>query len=158
MGTIIRKLAMIGLVLVAAFVMGGNMAVAGDKFDTTMEVIKNQRKDYIEKSMELSPQEEEAFWALYDEYHAELSKIRERFFKLYADFVEKQGYLSDEEAMDMLFKYLKMDEEEGKLIYAYLLKFKKVLPGRKVMRFYQVETRFDSAAIAMLHQHVPLIR
>ena len=153
-----HRLAFIGLIVVGAMVIIAKVALANENFDTKMQVIQTQRKEYVEKSMELSQQEKEAFWPLYTEYHAKLSKIREKFFRLYADFFEKQGYLSDEEALDMLDEYLKIDEEEGQLIYAYLLKFQKILPGRKVMRLYQVETRFDTAAISQFHQFVPLIR
>ena len=158
MKIIIRKLTLIGWVVIGAMVISGQVAVAEEKLDATMEALKIQRKAYIEEAMELSLQEKEAFWTLYDEYLAELSKIRERLFKLFADFVEKQGYLSDAEALNMLDENLKIDAEEDKLMHVYLAKFKKVLPGRKVVRLYQLEFRFDTAASSMLFQNIPLIR
>lgn len=158
MKKMIRKLTLIGLAVVAAMVMSAKVAIADEKLDAAMEAIKIQRKAYIEKAMELSPQEKEAFWALYDEYHADLSIVRGKLFKLFADFFEKQGYLSDEEALSMLSENLKIEEEEGKLVHVYLAKFKKILPGRKVLRLYQLETRFDTAALSALQQQIPVIR
>jgi len=158
MKTRIRKLTLIGWIVAAAMVMSGQVVVAEEKLDAAMEAIKIQRKAYIEKAMELSPQEKEAFWALYDEYHADLSVVRDKLFRLVADFVEKQGYLTDEEALNMLSENLKIEAEEGKLVHVYLAKFKKILPGRKVLRLYQLETRFDTAALSALQQQIPVIR
>ena len=61
MKIIIRKLTLIGWVVVGAVVMSGQVAVAEEKLDATMEALKIQRKAYIEKAMELDPQEKEAF-------------------------------------------------------------------------------------------------
>jgi cytochrome c oxidase assembly protein Cox11 len=41
---------------------------------------------------------------------------------------------------------------------SYVAKFMQVLPGRKVVRFYQAENRVDTATTAELYRHIPVIR
>ena len=108
--------------------------------------------------MELTPQEEQAFWPLYDEYQSGLSKIRKELIRLTANFIQTQGLISDAEAIAMLNQRLKIDADELKFKQFYIAKFMQVLPGRKVARLYQAENRFDTAAMAELQRNIPFIR
>ena len=108
--------------------------------------------------MELTPQEKEAFWSLYAEYESGLSRIRADRIKLAANFLQGHANLSDAEALNMLKEKLRIDGDELKFKQAYVAKFLQVLPVRKVVRFYQAEHRFDSAANSELYRNIPLIR
>ena len=75
-----------------------------------------------------------------------------------SEVIKKQRQLSDAEALDMLTEKLRIDGEELKFKQAYVAKFMQVLPVRKVVRFYQAEHRFDTAANSELYRNIPLIR
>jgi hypothetical protein len=134
------------------------VAVAQEDLGAASEAIKAQKKRYIEKMMALTPQEEQAFWSLYEEYQSGLSKIRGELIELTTKFIQTQGFLTDTEAIAMLGQKLRIDSDELNFKRSYIAKFKRVLPGRKVVRFYQAENRFETAAIAELHRNIPLIR
>ncbi|MGD8971015.1 MAG: hypothetical protein PVG01_06375 [Desulfobacterales bacterium] len=134
------------------------MANAQDDLRAASEAIRNQKRTYIEKVMELTPQEKDAFWRLYAEYDSGLAKITEESIKLAMDFIASQGTLSDAEALDMLNQKLRIDGDELLFKQSYVSKFKQVLPGRKVVRFYQTENRFNTAATAELYRNIPVIR
>ena len=134
------------------------MTVAQDDLRAASEVIKIQKRLYIEKMMELTPQERRAFWPLYDEYESGLSKIRVELIELATNFLKSQGFLSDAEAIALLNQKLRIDADELEFKRSYVAKFIQVLPGRKVARFYQAENRFDSAAISELYRNIPVIR
>jgi hypothetical protein len=108
--------------------------------------------------MELTPQEKGAFWRLYAEYDSGLAQIAEKRITLATDFIASQGTLSDAKALDMLNQKLRIDGDELIFKQSYVSKFKQVLPGRKVVRFYQTENRFDTAATAELYRNIPVIR
>ena len=108
--------------------------------------------------MELKPQEKQAFWPFYDEYESGLLKIRGELIELTTNFIKSQGFLSDAEAIAMLNQKLRIDGDALKFKQTYMAKFMQVLPGRKVARFYQVENRFDTAAISELYRNIPVIR
>jgi len=158
MRAVIRKIVVVGILIFGVAVMNSWVANAQDDFQSASEVIRNQRKIYIEKIMALTPQEKEAFWPLYAEYESGLSKIRGKRIELAMNMVQNHGILSDAEAIATLQQKLRIDVDELKFKLSYVAKFMQVLPGRKVARFYQVENRFDTAAISELYRNIPLIQ
>ena len=158
MRVVIRKSIVVGILIFGVAVMNSWVANAQDDLQSASEVIRNQRKIYIEKTMELTPQEKDAFWRLYAEYESGLSKTRGERIELAMNFVQNHGDLSDAKALDMLNQKLRIDGDELKIKQAYVAKFMQVLPGRKVVRFYQAENRFDTAAITELYRNIPVIR
>lgn len=158
MRAVFRKVIMVGMVILGVAVLNSWIAKAQDNRQSASEAIRNQRKIYIEKIMELTPSEEEAFWPLYAEYESGLSKLREKRIELAMNIVQNHGKISDDEAIAMLKQKLKVDVDELKFKLSYVAKFMQALPGRKVARFYQVENKFDTAAISELYRNIPVIR
>ena len=152
------KIIYAGIVVLAFAAMTPWAADAQDDLRAASEIIKKQKRLYIEKMMELTQQEKDAFWSLYDEYESGLSKLREERIKLATNFLQSQGNLSDAEAIAMLNQKLRLDEADLKFKQSYVAKFMQVVPGRKVVRFYQAENRFDTAATAELYRNIPVIR
>jgi uncharacterized protein YabN with tetrapyrrole methylase and pyrophosphatase domain len=58
---------------------------------------------------------------------------------------ENFGDLTDEKARPMLDEWMKIQEDELQLKKEYLKKFRKILPERKVARFFQLESKMDAA-------------
>jgi hypothetical protein len=158
MRAVIRKIISVSILMFSVAVMNSWVANAQDDLQSATEVIRNQRKVYIEKIMEFTLQEKEAFWPLYTEYESGLSKIRGKRIELAMSIFQKRGIFSDEEAITMLNQRMKIDVDELKYKLSYVSKFMNVLPGRKVAGFYQAENRFDTAAIAELYSNIPGIR
>lgn len=107
------------------------------------EVIRSQKKKYIEEVMALTPEEKNDFWRVYAQYDAGLAKIRVQRMALATDFLSRHGELSDTEALDMSAQKLRIDSDELKFKQSFVAGFMAVLPGRKVLRLYQTENRFD---------------
>ena len=156
--TLIQNIILLVIVLCVFIVMGSWTADAQDDLQAVSEAIRNQKRIYIEKVMELTPQEKGAFWRLYAEYDSGLAQIAEKRITLATDFIASQGTLSDAKALAMLNQKLRIDGDELIFKQSYVSKFKQVLPGRKVVRFYQTENRFDTAATAELYRNIPVIR
>ena len=53
---------------------------------------------------------------------------------------------------------MRIEEDRARLKAQYLPKFKKVLPVKKVARFYQIENKLDTALLAELAEAIPLAR
>jgi triacylglycerol lipase len=158
MRAVIRKMIVVGILIFGLAVMKSWVANAQNDLQSASEVIRNQRKIYIQKIMVLTPREQEAFRLLYAEYESGLSKIKGKRIELAMNIVQNHGILSDTEAIVMLKQKLRIDAIELKFKLSYLSQFMQVLPGRKVARFYQAENRFDTAAISELYRNIPLIQ
>ena len=153
-----RKIICIYIGLFAVAFITPWVADAQDDLQAASEIIRQQKKNYLANMMELTPQEKEAFWSVYDQYESGLSKLRSKRIELAVDFLQNHASLSDAEAIDMLNQKLELDAADLKFKQSYVAKFMQLLPGRKVVRFYQAENRFDTAATAELYRNIPVIR
>ena len=54
--------------------------------------------------------------------------------------------------------FVKVEQARASLKAKYLPKFKKVLPAKKVARFYQVENKLDILILAEMAEQIPLAR
>ena len=158
MRVMIHKIIVAGILIFVVAIMNAWLANAQDDLKAESEIIKNKRKIYIKEVMELTPQEKEKFWPLYAEFESGLSKIRRERIELALKFIQNHENLSNAEAMAMLKQKLRLDNDELKFKQSYINKFMQVFPGRKVVRFFQAENKFDTAAIAELYGNIPMIR
>ena len=158
MKNVIRKISVVVILIFIFAVMKPWVANARDDLKKISETIKAKKRIYIEEVMALTPQEKEKFWPLYDEFESGLSKLKAERIELAANFIRNHEHLSDAEAMDMLKQKLKLDSDELNFKKSYVNRFLQVVPGRKVVRFYQAENKFDTAATSELYGNIPLIR
>ncbi len=158
MRTVICKAIVVGLLISGIAMIKAPAANAQEDLQAASEIIRKQKKTYLEKIMELTPQEEEAFWPLYAEYESGLLKLRDKRLRLLTNYIQNHESVSDAEAIELVDQKLRMDDADLKFKQAYVAKFKQALPGRKVLRFYQAENRFDTAAFYGLYKHIPVIR
>lgn len=158
MRAVIFKFIAVGILISGVACTSAQTAKAQEDLQAASEVLRQQKKIYIANTMELNAREKESFWALYAEYESGLSKLKSKRMELALGFLQRHGSLSDAEAIAMLKQKLRLDGEDLKFKQTYVAKFMQVLPGRKVVRFYQVENKFDTAATAELYRNIPVIQ
>jgi hypothetical protein len=67
------------------------------------------------------------------------------------------GSLSDARARHLTDEWLKIQSEELALKRTYVERLRKVLPEKKVARFFQLENKLDAALLYNLAGSVPMI-
>ena len=120
--------------------------------------ISNERQALVTKGMDLTPSEMQHFWPLYRQYRSEASKVGDRIVTLITTYADNYQNMTDKVADKLLTEYVSIEQERARLKAHYLPKFKKVLPPKKVARFYQIENKLDTAILAEVAQAVPLTR
>jgi len=128
-----------------------------DNMHIVLEKIRDDKKLLVADNMQLTEGEAKAFWPVYDRYQNELFLLRARSAKLieaYADAYKKMG---DDTAKKLLDEYMTIEALGLKLRQAYLPQFRKVLPQKKVARFYQIENKIHAVLIYELAKNIPLI-
>jgi len=65
--------------------------------------------------------------------------------------------MTDEMANTLLNESMKFEEQSVKLEKKYLKKFRKILPGIKVTRYYQLENKLDAIINFDLASEIPLM-
>ncbi len=113
----------------------GNQAHKHEKAST--EKLEAQKIAFFTTKLELSPQEAQAFWPVYNEYSAAKKNIR-------MQGKEKPNLqeISNEEAELLIEEHLARKQKELEIDQEYVVKFKQVLPSKKVIHIFILERRF----------------
>ncbi len=133
-------------------------AQAMEQIQLTRTLVAAERQTIITQAMDLTPDEMQRFWPLYRDYRLEAAKIGDRIVALIMTYADNYRNLTDPVADQLLTEYVGIEKDRARLKEKYLPKFKKVLPARKVARFYQLENKLDIAILAELAQRIPLAR
>ena len=86
--------------------------------------------------------------------------VGDRRVKLITDYADslKSGGPSDEKAWIMLDDYLSYETERLTTRKSFVEKFRKVLPARKVTRFFQIENKLEAIINIELASQIPLVQ
>jgi Spy/CpxP family protein refolding chaperone len=150
------------LLLLAAMVampaFSAGHAAGSSDMDIAREKIKADKKFVVAKNMELTEEEGKKFWPVYEAYQEDLQKINQRILKLvneYADAYNK-GEVTDSMARKLTDEAIDIEHDEASLKKSYVSKLSKVLPGVKVARYIQIESKVRAIVRYELAAAIPL--
>jgi hypothetical protein len=150
-----RLLLALGLVLLAAV---GRAGQADDaNLNILRDTIRANKKALVAASLTLSDDEAAKFWPLYDEYQKKITAVNDRLVALIKDYTTSYSTLTDEHAMKLTEQYLDVERDRNEVRREYLAQFGKLLPGRKVARFYQIENKMDAVVRYDLAGQIPVV-
>jgi adenine-specific DNA methylase len=112
--------------------------------DGKKEKIEALRVAFITKQLNLSGEESQKFWPVYNEYQDKLKAARREMKAHRADFG------SDKEAQEFLDAELLYRQRELSLYKEYYDKFRKVLPVKKVAELRHAEEEFKKELLKQL--------
>jgi hypothetical protein len=151
----------IRMLLVLLLVVSVRPGLAGEAADASLDILREtirvNKKAIVDVSLTLTDPEAAGFWPIYEGYQTELAGVNDRLVKVIEDYTTHFHDLSDQQAMDLMGQYLSADEDRTKIRRTYLPQFAKVLPGRKVARFYQIENKIDAIVRYDLAAEIPVI-
>jgi hypothetical protein len=133
---------------------------AGTKADEQilLKQVMNDKRAVYAQNLGLTESESRAFWPIYDEYEAKVKKLDDAFLKLVDDYANKYDTLTDADAKAMLDTKLKIEKDRMALKQKYAPKIAKVLPGKKALRYSQLETRIEIVVRSRVYSLIPLAR
>ena len=134
------------------------LAQTDDEMQLIRDAAKVNKKLIITDNMNLTEEEAKNFWPVYDDYQKALATLYERTGKAIKDFAENYNSLSDEEANTILNESIAIQEDRLKLKRSLLPNFNKVLPAKKVARYYQIENKLDAILKYELARGIPLVK
>ena len=97
------------------------------------------------------------FWPLYERYQKEINAIGDRLVAIVEDYTATFRDLSNDKALQLIDDYLAVEAERIKVRRTYLDEFAKILPGRTVARFYQIENKMDAVLRYDLAATIPVV-
>lgn len=137
---------------------------AQDKSNSSMEIlrqkVKADKKLLVNLNMNLSEAEAKAFWPIYDEYQTELRKVNEQLAAVILSYAREfnANSLTDEKALRLVDHLMMVEEADTALKQTFVPKLSKVLPGKKVARYIQIENKIRALVKYELADGVPLVQ
>lgn len=129
------------LCFVLAFAQGSDKQ--RNHMQQAMDRIQAEKVAFFTNELDLSPQEAEKFWPVYNAYSKESRVAHDASMRAFGNLNAKPGEtLTDKEVERRLSEYMKALEKENSVMTAYYNKFKAVLPIKKVAKLYQTEEAF----------------
>ncbi len=155
-----RRMIILGtmLLLLAAVIMP---VAAQDQPANNMEILREKlqadKKLVVAANLGLTQKEADGFWPLYEEYQRELRALNDRTIAMINKYANAYYSMTDEIAKGLTNEYLEIQEQRIRLLKNHLLNVQKVLPGKKVARYMQIENKISAVIDYDLAAQIPFV-
>ncbi len=117
-------------------------AQKGEGHKERWEKYRAEKVAFLTTNLDLSPEEAQRFWPVYNQMEKEKSEMQMTRRALEQKVRNATETLSDEEIISLTREFTSNEEKEGALNTKYNEKFLKILPPQKVLQLYKAEGEF----------------
>ncbi len=125
-----------------------------DKKNDKREKIKAEKIGFISTELELSPEEAQAFWPIYNLYETEIDNIRKER-RTHMKQLKSVDDLSDEKSFELSKLIFETEKKESDIRLNYLNQFSKVLNKKKAVKVFIAEEKFKRELLKKLKGNGP---
>lgn len=128
------------LLCVLAIPLAMNAQRQGEQFSETIEKYKAEKVAFLSDKLDLTVQEAEKFWPVYNEFQEKSDKLRHQGKPSFRR--PDPDNLSTKEMEELMDTKFQNDLKMAKLAQNYHKQYKEILPLKKVFILYQAEQEF----------------
>jgi hypothetical protein len=130
------------LLLLFPAIVWGQMEHPSELSPEKRKEIESMKVAYLTNQMDLTPEEAQVFWPVYNQYRDEMDIHRKEGRKKYKDFKSKRSELSDEELIKQMDYKFDHERQAIAIEERYFKKFTEILAPKKVMTMLEAEQGF----------------
>ncbi|MBW2452711.1 MAG: hypothetical protein JRE16_01750 [Deltaproteobacteria bacterium] len=134
------------------------LALADDAMELKKKIYLDQKKLVVMENVEITDQEAEKFWPVFEKYQQEMFKNGRQVGKLISSYASVYQNMKDEEALELIDGYQEATKQRIETLNQYAKAMKSVLPGKKVFRCMQIEYKLEAMARYELAKEIPLAK
>ena len=120
--------------------------------------IRSKKKQLIAANLLLTDVEATKFWPVYDQFTNDLVKINNEKYAVIKEYADARGTMTDEEGLRLINRALAVEEQVAQLRTKYVPLFNKVVSGKTVATFFQIERRVQAMIDLQLSSQIPLVQ
>lgn len=117
------------------------------------EKIKAEKVAFITLKLDLSVEEAQLFWPVYNEFDGKMDKLFKEEHKLYRESKRDRDILTDTELTTKLDRMMELREEKCQLESEYHKKYKAILPIKKLALYYESDKEFRKQLLKKYKGH-----
>lgn len=114
------------------------------------ENIEAMKIAFLTKKLNLTPEEAQVFWPVYNQYKDKLDDLRKKRKQDHKDARKNLEEMADKDVEQMVDAEIVFRQKELDLQKEYHSKFKAVLPIKKVAKLYEAEEQFKRVLLDKL--------
>ncbi len=114
------------------------------KQEKSEEKLKEEKIAFFNQKLNLTSQETENFWPVYNEYWRQKNQIYDNKRTAMKHCSKNINQMANEEITKYADMYINFQKQESDLLIEFNEKFKEVLPPKKVFLFYQTDYEFKT--------------
>lgn len=115
----------------------------GEKSPEMRAKIEAQKISFITQQLELSPEEAQQFWPLYNEMKNKKETFHKEFRQLLKNLKQGSENLSEDELIKISDRMADLKVDKAKMERVYHYKFKKVLSAKQILDLHLAEKQFQ---------------
>ena len=108
---------------------------------------------FFTKKMNLTTQEAEKFWPVYNEYERQKNLIQRGKIMLIRDFNQNESIMDDRHLTEIGDKLIKYISDESSLAVEFHSRIRELLPPAKVIKYYQAENQYKIQLLKELQEN-----
>lgn len=121
-----------------------------------LEKLNAYKIAFFTRRMNLTSQEAEKFWPVYNEFQDKRNAIQTERQALNRNFNQNELRMTEKELIEAGDKYVLLQVQEASLAQEYQKKFKELLAPAKIIRLYQAENQYRLQLLNELKDKQPL--
>ena len=144
---------------------GGNASIDMPREPLTAEdlealraELRATRKQIIAQNLTLTPEESTRFWPVYDQYQADLTRIKDDQYALIAEYANGYGSFDDAKATAFIARWLDIDVRITALRARYVPIVSQAIPGVKATSFFQIDRRVSMLIDQRIASLLPVLQ
>ena len=133
------------------------MEIPPEFIEALQQDVATLRMDAMQSTIQLQAGEASAFWTIYEEFLGEMNDRVAGRTELLRDYAVKYAELTDDQAIAMGKRAIKMEMDRMTLISQYFDRISNEVSGVTAGQFYQIEQQTDLLIDLRLAMEVPII-
>ena len=117
-----------------------------------------EKRQLVADCLQLTPPQAAGFWPLYERLQREWRALQREREEHLRNFGRDFAQMNDALALEYTKEHLRHEEVRLNLLRVYLPRFEKVLPARKLARYYQLEDKLHAFVSAETATEIPLVQ
>ncbi len=151
MNTSKMKTALLTLVTIIGFT-GTSIAQPGPKHEEKKEKVEAMKIGFITQQMNLTPEEAQKFWPVYNQMNNEIENLRKERQLSRENVKDNFETMTDPEFEKLINDELASRQKEFDIQKKYVAQFKAVVSIKKVAQFYRAEEQFKRKLLEKIQE------
>ena len=126
--------------------------------NSAVERLNAYKIAFFTRSLNLTSQEAEKFWPVYNEFQNKKTDIQQERAQLNRKINQTGMTMSDTERSEAADNLVNMEVKEANLSLEYHKKFKEILSPAKLLRLYQAENQYRQQLLNELRDNRPAVQ